>query len=258
MLGFSLTTDSLRRVFILLILGITVTIVFVMPARLHPQDEAEKRRLAEEAANQFIERFHATLDVGVPFDEMALTDAVDRSRKAITVQFFGIPKSVLEEMDDKTAHRLYQAVTNFYYLRAVHQFSEKRKNLRQEPPEPPVIREALQKTRWLRGVLPEVKEDTEGVKTLQDVQEQIDEFERITQLYKERIKLDFFEAPIYKANVLAFNKKREAKPFEIIHDDKDFGFTDVTEIYVVRRDIFAIYFVNEKGKLKILTLGIGE
>ena len=50
-------------------------------------------------------------------------------------------------------------------------------------------------------------------------------------------------------------RSRYKKRFRINRGYSEFGVPDSTNVYYLRRGVFELYFIEENGKLKVLTLG---
>jgi hypothetical protein len=257
MASVSQTRSPLKRsaAALLLLCGVVVCGAGGARVPLKPQEE---ERLLTRMTGQFVERFRQTLDVGQSMDGMELPGAIRRIRGARVPQFLGVNESVIARVDDATAGRLYVALTNFYYLRSAYAFGVKKGIAPPALPIPPKVRKASQQSRWLRSSLPEFKGDEPEVTTVEELKQYIDDFERVNAIYREYLPARMFASPVYKANVAAFNEQRERPPFEIRQGDEDFRISDATNVYVVRQDIFAVYYVKEGADFRLLYIAIGE
>jgi hypothetical protein len=220
-------------------------------------NKQEKLKRADQAADQFIKQFHETLDFGVAFDEVAISDAIQRLRKNRFFQSLDLSDSLAEEIDDATARRLYKAFMNFYYLRVVYSASIKVGFVDiDRAPLPQDIRGALQHSHQLSNLLlTNSTDDPPKVMTMQELTQYITDLEQIAKLYKKHLPPDVFNSPIYKTNIKALEKER-GRSLEIERGDDYFGVEDYTEVYVINRDIFTLYFIEKDGKMKLLGLSI--
>jgi hypothetical protein len=215
----------------------------------------EKLRRANASADIFIKRFRETLDVGTVFDEMAIPDAIQRLQRARSFEALGAG-DMASEMDTATAHRLYRAFMNLYYLRSIYIAGNKKPKADPDSvPLPRELRAAIQKSPYLRLLLTQGVGDPPDVTTKQELEAYIADQERVANLYRKYLPPNVFNTPLYKANVEALNKEK-GKPFEIIHGYPNLEIKEDTDVFIVRRDIFTIYFIEDSGKFKILLLGL--
>lgn len=257
MASISQTRSPLKGSAAALLLLCSVVVCGAAGPRVPPTPQGEEGQLTR-LTGQLIGRFRQTLDVGRSLDGVELPGAIQRIRRARVEQFLGVNESVIAGLDDATARRLYVALTNFYYLRSAYAFGVKKGIAPPALPIPPKVRKASQQSRWLRSSLPEFKGDEPEVSTARELTQYIEDFERVNTLYREYLSPRVFASPVYKANVAAFNEQRERPAFEIRQGDEDFRISAATNVYVVRQDIFAVYYVKEGAGFRVLYLAIGE
>lgn len=226
------------------------------PGKQLQSDDKGKLTTANKAADRFIKRFRETLDVGIVFDEMAVSDAIPRLRKAHPRQFGWVQSSLLDSIDDLTARRLYVATTNSYYMGLVYSAKFKGSELIDDhAPMPPKLRELVLKSHWLRGALDESDVDIPGPASMADLLQYICEWERAAAIYKELIPPDVFDSSIYKENIEILKSRREGPEIEVFDSSEGFeslGLKEHAKVYFVRRDLFTLMLIEENSEFRIL------
>lgn len=220
----------------------------------------QEMRRVEEAADRFVKRFHDTLDFGVVFDEMFVADAVQRLRDANFFHSMEISKQLVEKVDNATLERSYKAVMGFYYLKGGYDLSIRPlagNEQNGDPPLPPEITDALKASKHLRVFLDDRIEDAPILTTRPELEEYIADLNKIASLYKQYLPKNAFSSLTYKASLKAITKDKRS-PVRIRNGYEDFGIKKGTKVYTIEQEIFIFFFVEENGKLKVLTLGMGN
>jgi hypothetical protein len=84
-----------------------------------------------------------------------------------------------------------------------------------------------------------------------------DGFKGLAAVYRKYLPADTFKSPTYLEN-LRREESHESefeKRFRISPGFPGFGVPDSVEVYYLQKGVFRFYFVQEEGKLKVLTLG---
>lgn len=211
----------------------------------------QEARRVEEAADRFIRRFRETLDFGTVFDEMFVSDAIQRLRKTGFFRGVNVSQQLVEQLDDATLERVYKAVMNFYYLNGVYDLSVGKESA------PPEVTAALRSSKYLSTLADEEGGEPPTITTRQELEQYVADLNNVAALYKQRLPSDVFTSPAYKASLKAINKDKRS-PVRIRNGYEDFGIKEGTKVYAVEQDIFIFFFVEESGELKVLTLGMGN
>jgi hypothetical protein len=215
--------------------------------------EADKRRRAEAAADLFIRRFRETRDFGRVFDELTVSDAFQRLRRAGELISFGLDESLAKEIDERTAVRFYKALMNLIYLRSVYAMSRKvgvivdpyRARL------PRALRRVVNKSKQLRFIYSHSIEDFPSITNQRDLQQFIADMERMSALYRKLLPRGVFNSAAYRANVGQLESER-GDHYGVDEGDDYYGIAETVEVYGLCRDIFCFRLVEEGGKLKVL------
>jgi hypothetical protein len=79
---------------------------------------------------------------------------------------------------------------------------------------------------------------------------------KLASLYKKHLSPSLFDSASYKRCVAA-NGKSEPQKVKIRDGFEDFGIPDGVNVYIIKRDLFLMFIVEEQGEMRILTFGIG-
>ena len=91
----------------------------------------------------------------------------------------------------------------------------------------------------------------------------VQQFIEITNLRLSFLRKNFprevFESATYKASLQKMYEAQKTdefdKDFQITEGFPEYGVKDDVEVYRLKRGVFDFYFIEEAGKLKVLTLG---
>jgi tetratricopeptide (TPR) repeat protein len=218
--------------------------------------EMAKRRRVEESADRFIERWHETLDLNVLFDEMYVSNPKQRQMNGRlfrgVYQFLSASAwspGVNKDVDDELMRNAFFAFWNVAYMvdeyRLAHQADE-----RGELAEPPELKRSQQSLRQ-RPKLHEKRITRLQVVGLRDG------FKGLAAVYRKYLTADTFKSPTYLENFRReeSHESEFEKRFKITPGFPGFGVPDSVEVYYLQKGVFRFYFVQEEGKLKVLTLG---
>lgn len=221
---------------------------------LTPEEEQKLRR-AEEAADLFIQRWHETLDMNVLFEEMYVSNPAQRRRNAYL--FYGVYKfisvtaynpGVEKNVDESVMREGFMSFWNVWYMVTEYglAFRQSDDDSRALPPD---VTEAVKE-------LKKIKLSDKYIKLI-PVKAYTAKANIVSSLFRKYLPREVFSTTLYKSNSKEYwaadNKYSPA--FRIIHGFEGYGVGKEIEVYNLRRGIFAFYFVEEGGKLKVLTLG---
>jgi hypothetical protein len=239
--------------------------VKAQPAASDPSRKAKASAISrqeemrvQEGADRFVKRFRKTLDFGSVFDEMSVSNVVQRMREARFFEYINLGAKLVDSVDDPTLKRAYKALMNFYYLKTAYDLSIRPiagNEQKGDPPLPQEIISALSSSRYLSVLLFEGAKDAPYATTKEELEQFVADFERVAALYKKHLSPNFFNSATYKTNVRAINKDEHV---QIRVGDEGLGVEKGTKVYEVTKDIFTFFFLDENGQLKVLTLGLGN
>ena len=248
----------------LIIIGLLIAIMTqvwggLLMAQSRPSIGAEEQRRVEQAANKFVHRFHETLDFGVVLNEMFVSDAKQRRQNAEIFLGESLSPQLSKSTSDKVLVEAFVALMNVYFLKASYDLSEGPVDSRKEAVAPPAeISSAMRSSRYFRSLTGEdaVSRDI-AINTIQELRQFITEANRISKLYRRALRKGAFDSPKYKANVERLTVGTNRTP-QIRQGYSDFGIDEKVRILVIERDVFRLFFIEEAGQFKVLTVGIGD
>lgn len=217
-------------------------------------EEKKRLRRAEEAAGRFVQRWHETLDLHVLFEEMYVSNAEQRRHNArlfyAAYKFMsqsGYDPAVAKEVDDSVMLAGFMAFWNMTYLAQEYTLAFRRRGSGTFIP-PAEVKEAM------KGLL-KTKFNEKEI-TLAPVQAFIANADAVSSAWRKYLSRNVFDSPLYQANLKRHQKDEgEDDPPRIMHGFADYDVGKNVEVYVIHRGIFEFFFVEEQGRLKVLTLG---
>ena len=241
----------MKSVAVLAILfGITLSISRTTTAQDLSALDQEKLKLAEIAADRFVERFAQTRDFGIVWKEFHMSDI------SCTVKANGI----LSEDDyrrfqfgDKLLARFYVAIMNYYYLKAVHDIDvvQADSDVSEEAITPKEIRVAESRSKY-------VKTNAKAPRSAKEVERMILELNRLSSLYRKYTPRRAMNSPEWRAKAASLETKNLPASQRITNGHPDFCVPEHVKLYIVERGIFHFYFVEENQKMKVAAFGIGN
>jgi len=208
-------------------------------------------------ADRFVRRFGETLDFRVVYREMFVRDAKLRHRDIELLTDGLLAKPFRGRLDHRTSAETYLAFMSTFYVGWLFELNV-RDVYHKEPAEylpRDVLREA-KKTPFGRCILhldPNCETmDEEGFKTRRELNEFLRLSRRVSNLLRRHMPKRPFESHSYKTNVreIVWNNQTP----EVFDGDGAFEIANGTPVYQIARGMFLFRIVNEKGKLRVLSL----
>ncbi len=224
---------------------------FNLPQAIPAEKPVSEKQRAEEAADRFIRRWHETFDLNVLFDEMFV--AKPENRRVFTNLFSGLSvyigknldgPGIAKDVDEKLMRSTIMAVFNLIYLQAEYALAfgalalEVNENNQEE------LESELE---------PGVEVLTRGQLT-----GFIASLEKSSAEFRKDLKAEVFKSALYQLNLKKDHAAAESssKVFEVTRKDiSECGGGRSVKIYRLKRGVFDFHFVEEEGKLKVLSLG---
>lgn len=214
----------------------------------------KKRCRTEAAADLFIKKFHETLDFGVAFDQLAVSDAIQRLRRTDDIKGLGLTEELDKSIDDETAARFYKDSMNFIHLMNVYGASLK---VGSSDPDiaslPEDMLKVINSSKQLKHIFSDSVEDFPNVANLNELRRYMTDLNRMSALYRKHLRRNVFTSQTYRKNIETLEKERGQR-FQVSKGDDHFSVDEKTEVYSLCRDIFCFEFVEEHGRLKVLGL----
>lgn len=225
---------------------------------VYTKEQKEKLRQAEEAANHFVRRWHETLDLNVLFEELYVADPDRRQRNILLfcdVYLFltGTTRcrDVIGKVDNDIMKRGFFSFWNLIYLEDEYDlaFAESENN-------DPAMPAEIEKMNKEREQMKE-KYGNSGPRrgqVRQFILDVVNGYEKLNNLYRKHLPLESLASARYKQNY-----QREYAQYddsEILADGLNkFAAKPGEVIYRVKRGEFDLFFVEEAGKFRVLTIG---
>lgn len=211
-------------------------------------EEEEKRRLVEEVADRFIDRWHETLDLNVLFDEMYVSNPQQRRQNMSSfygdMAALGIDKAV----DEKVMRAVFMAFWNWLYLKHEYQYSHFKDDDVYPRDYPADIVNAEKEIDQMR--------DNKEKMSLELIRQFTAKANQASAIYRKYLPPEIFKTSLYQKNIKerAASEAENRKPFRIMKGSQAYEIKDDVEVYELWRGIFRFRFIREGGQLKVLTL----
>ena len=204
---------------------------------------------AERVADRFVKRFRETLDFGVVWKAFRVSDP-SCTHRAIGM----LSQSDYErlKLSGPTVEKLYVAVMNLYYLQAVHELSLERIDSQSDSTKSitPGNIELIEKgSKFFQN-------DDREPQNAREVQELISTLDQLAAEYRKHMPKRAMKSPAWRANQKYLNSRSDMDRVGVLHGSETLCVPEQTKVYVVARGLFYFYMVEEKGKMKVVGLGI--
>ncbi|HEU0176246.1 MAG TPA: hypothetical protein VFV58_18430 [Blastocatellia bacterium] len=204
--------------------------------------QQEKQRQAEEIGDRLIHRFHETLDFAPIFKEFFVTDPGMRRREVDLIFGQKLNPQFRDKIDQTAVERVYVSTWTFWHLMSAYMFTQGKGF--QPPPEMGEAYEALTGTK-------NPYEITSG----KELDEQFNEkYDRLNNILRKNLTPEAFRSESYRRNVANLNEPQETA--DISQMRQDFHMGEDVKVYVVKREFFNYFLIEEKGALRVFTLSL--
>jgi hypothetical protein len=203
-------------------------------------NQSLKLQLAEASATRIVDRFHQTLDFKGIFADEFVTEPRLRAQ-ALSLD----DADKWKPFDIATRERVYVALMTFLHLWNEYQLVQKEHDV---PPE-------LEK----QNIEPRLLSNSNPPRTVAELNVEISQLERTSGLYRKYLSGGVFRSARYLQSIsegAAFAKEHAHNVPRVENGKSKFGIPDDVPVYVVRRETFDYYFVEEKGKMKLFYVNI--
>ena len=160
-----------------------------------------------------------------------------------------------KEIDEALIERGFVALVNYAYLKSAFDLSVVKisSSSSEEELTPKEIRLAESTNKY-------IKTNGEEPQNIKELEEYIAEANNLAKLYRKYVSKGTFESPIYKENLrylAEFYPQGEDK-YRILRVDEESGLGVGVKEYRVTRGAFHYAFVEEKGEMKVIGIGMGN
>lgn len=234
-----------KLVFTVLVLVLTLNPCVVLAQR-NAANHLDKQR-AEQIADQFIERFEQTLDFGIVWKALRLSDpsCTQRANGILNEDDYANLK-----LSGDIVEKLYIATMNFYYLKNVYELSHSLIDSESEPASAPAEIEArMKRSKFFEG-------DEHKPQSQKEVTELIGTLDQLARLYRKHIPRKAMKSPVWRANEKYLRSRNTTDHEGVLNGSETFCIAEGSNVFIVDRGVFYFYLVNEGGKMRVAGLGI--
>jgi hypothetical protein len=244
--------EGLKTKFIFLIFAILAfnSIAFTQATN---QTKEQKIKLAGEAGDRFVKRFHETLDFGLVFDEMASKKAQEKVEKG-EFGYGEVDKDFFAKQDPKLKERIFKLEMSVYYLWGSSEltFASTLKSAKKGiyVPASYVKLGKTFKSLVRRFVADSNKFDDDRIDNEKYLAIYLKELQVFAKFMRKSLPRKFYDKKAYKKVLSGLS----FEPRVSFHS----GDSNDSDSYYVVRDIFQMVFIEEDDKMKIFALTIGN
>ena len=202
--------------------------------------QSKKQKLAEEAVDRLQGRFYETLDFETIWKEGYVADAKLRSLEVEAI-IFNFTREATEPISHAAKERAYIATGNFQHAFSAVLFT----------PNDQVEKLLAELKGPYEGFTQRRRPFANERELDQDLTGAMNRMSAI--LHKYTVQAGF-GSPEYKARVARFEQTEPANPKRIKEVFIPAGLSKEAEIYVVDREMFHYYLIEEQGAFKVLTI----
>jgi len=232
---------SLNREILLYLLFLTLFLLAPQRTAAQKAVGQDKQRDAEEIGDRIVQRFHETLDFNTIFKEFFVSDPKMRLLEVEMVFGHKLNPKFRNKIDNTAVERAYVAQMTFLHLMSDYVFTQGREL--QPPPGMGEAYEAVTRT--------DISEFTSGKELDQRFNEKYD---RLNGILRKPLSPEAFRSESYRRSVENFREPEEtADAAQML---KDFGMSKDIKVYVVKREFFNYFLIEEKGALKVFTVSL--
>ncbi|MDX2043575.1 MAG: hypothetical protein SF097_20325 [Acidobacteriota bacterium] len=215
----------------------------------YSKEQQEKLRQAEKAADHFVLRWRETLDLNILFDELYVTDP-DRRQRNIRL-YCGECLEEIGKVDADSLKRLSFGFSNMYYLHLEYSlaFDEPENEDLAVPPGFEELEKEMAKIDEIYG-----ETGTQQDQIRQYTLELVRVFDKTSDLFRQHLPAEWFNSIRYKQNYQCeYDENDKSEIFD--GDVNSFPTKPGEVIYRVQRGGFDLFFVEEAGEFRVLTIG---
>jgi hypothetical protein len=233
--------------------AVLVCLLSAVPPRMHGQEisavDREKLKDAEMVADRFVERFRQTLDFGTVWKEFRSEQFGCRLIKSDLVT--NVSAEEKAKIGTALLERARIALMNYYYLKSIRELSLASLYNAKEPIASKQLRKAEESSEYTRvnGKTPT---------NAKEIREFIIAVERIGKLYRTHMPRNVMRSAAWKANYADLTTRGGITHLGVFSGTPDFCVPENAKYYIVDRGVFYFYMVEDKGKMKVIELGVGN
>ncbi len=203
--------------------------------------QQEKQRQAEEIGDRLIQRFHETLDFDPIFKEFFVSDPEMRRLEVELVFGRRLNSQFRDKIDQTAVEKAYVSEWTFWHLFSAYMFTQGKDF--QPPPEMEEAYEAITSTNPAKFA------------SGKELNEQYNKkYDMLNNILRKNLTPEAFRSESYRRNVASI--KEPAETADIPQMKRDFYLGKDVKVYVVKREFFNYFLLDEKGALRIFTISL--
>lgn len=208
--------------------------------------DRKTRQQLEQTAQSFVETYRKRKDFKDCFQAFFVRDAVERMKLAQFFQSMDLDSALIQDATRDELARAYVAVMNYHFASLAYEFNYPK------APVPQKLTSHKKDYRYLSSVIGDSQAGT-AVVTKQDLARFTGEFEYAAEVYRRLLPADAFKSSNYKRRIA---ENTTADRLDKLNGLPNFGIPEGTPVFALSRDMFDFYFINDRGRYRVLTLGL--
>jgi hypothetical protein len=203
--------------------------------------QQEKQRQAEEIGDRLIQRFHETLDFAPIFKEFFVNDPGMRRLEVEMVFGHKLNPQFRNKVAQTAVEKAYVSGWTFWHLMSAYMFTQG-EDLRFP-------------TGWGEAYEAITRTNPDNFTSGKELDEQFNEkYDKLNNILRKNLTPEAFRSESYRRNVASFVEPQETA--DISQMRQDFHMGEDVKVYVVKREFFNYFLIEEKGALRVFTLSL--
>jgi hypothetical protein len=246
----------LARLLILLALSLSST--YGASAQAISPIDRQKLRQAERTADQFVERFRQTLDFGTVWKEFQVSDGSCNYKLNGPWTDEGFERL---KLNGTLVERVYIALMNCYYLSLAYRLSILPFTENEDDGEAAERRLPKEIHAAEGKVLSLVMGDAAkpGPHTAKEFEEMAVELQQLAMIWRKHAPHNMMRTASWRANIRSLLSREGIGHLRVDRGGQwDLCIPDGVTYYLVDRGLFYFYFIEEKGRMRVVRFGLGD
>lgn len=223
-------------------LSVLLAALMVSPALSKPLTNSEsqtRQKQAEEIGDRIVRRLHEARDVAPVFKEHFVSDSSLREREVYLVFGRRLPQNH-GQIEHTAIERAYIALWNFWYLLSTYRYAHEAE---------------FEPSKEIESAYNLTNLNLEQVTTTKELEDRFTiKLNAFLDVVRKHIPQNVFESDVYKKNWAEFKEEEETADVEQMR--RDFRLAKEKDIYVIKREFFNYFLIQEDETLKVFTMSL--
>jgi hypothetical protein len=208
--------------------------------------DRKTRQQLEQTAQKFVAAYRKRREFRDCFEAFFVRDAVDRMKASGFFTSVEMDPGLIKNATTDELAQVYVAIMDYHFASLAYEFNYP------EAPVPQELTSHKEDYRYLSGVIGDSKVAT-AVVTKQDLARFTREFQYATKVFRRLLPRNAFNSRSYKKQIAQMGTDGM---LDRLNGLSGFGIPEGTPVFALTKDMFNFYFVNVRGKYRVVTLGL--